>query len=32
MDIFHHSSERVTIRYIDINQDEIDKAMTRFKI
>ncbi len=32
MDIFNHSSERVTIRYIGVNQDEIDKAMIRFKI
>ncbi len=31
MDIFDYSSERVTIRYIGINQDEVDKAMARYK-
>ena len=32
MEIFNHSSERVTLRYIGMNQDVMDKAMTRFKI
>ncbi|MGQ7307857.1 site-specific integrase, partial [Bacillus cereus] len=25
-------SEKVTLRYIGVNQDAMDKAMTRFKI
>ncbi|MCP1124578.1 site-specific integrase [Bacillus sp. 3103sda1] len=32
MEIFNHSSERVTLRYIGVNQDAMDRAMTRFKI
>ncbi|MDH4419955.1 site-specific integrase [Bacillus cereus] len=32
MEIFNHSSERVTLRYIGVNQDAMDKAMTRFRI
>ncbi|MES9784293.1 tyrosine-type recombinase/integrase [Bacillus thuringiensis] len=32
MEIFNHSSEKVTLSYIGVNQDVIDKAMTRFKI
>ncbi len=32
MDIFNYLSERVTIRYIGVNQKEIEKAMIRFKI
>ncbi|MGN4846292.1 site-specific integrase [Bacillus cereus] len=32
MEIFNHSSERVTLRYIGVNQDVMDKAMRRFKI
>ncbi|WP_018764104.1 site-specific integrase [Bacillus sp. 105MF] len=32
MEIFNHSSERVTLRYIGVNQDAMDKAMTKFKI
>ncbi|EOP90479.1 phage integrase [Bacillus cereus HuB4-4] len=32
MEIFNHSSEKVTLRYIGVNQDAMDKEMTRFKI
>lgn len=32
MEIFNHSSERVTLRYIGVNQDVMDKAMSKFKI
>ncbi|HDR3890314.1 TPA: site-specific integrase [Bacillus cereus] len=32
MEIFNHSSERVTLRYIGVNQDAMDKAMIKFKI
>ncbi|HFR4167564.1 TPA: site-specific integrase [Bacillus cereus] len=32
MEIFNHSSQRVTLRYIGVNQDVMDKAMNRFKI
>ncbi|KZD53289.1 DNA integration/recombination/inversion protein [Bacillus cereus] len=32
MEIFNHSSEKVTLRYIGVNQDAMDKAMIRFKI
>ncbi|PEO25831.1 site-specific integrase [Bacillus wiedmannii] len=32
MEIFNHSNQRVTLRYIGVNQDAMDKAMTRFKI
>lgn len=32
MEIFNHSSERVTLRYIGVNQDAMDRAMTKFKI
>jgi integrase len=32
MEIFNHSSERVTLRYIGVNQDVMDKAMRKFKI
>ena len=32
MDLFNHSSEKVTLRYIGINQDILDRAMNNFKI
>ncbi len=32
VEIFNHSSEKVMLRYIGVNQDAIDKAMTRFEI
>ncbi|MEC5308779.1 site-specific integrase [Bacillus thuringiensis] len=32
MEIFNHSSEKVTLRYIGVNQDAMDKEMNRFKI
>ncbi|MED2752674.1 site-specific integrase [Bacillus thuringiensis] len=32
MEIFNHSSEKITLRYIGVNQDAMDKAMSRFKI
>ena len=32
MDLFNHSSEKVTLRYIGINQDILDRAMSNFKI
>ena len=32
MELFNHSSERITLRYIGINQDVLDKAMENFKI
>lgn len=32
MEIFNHSSERITLRYIGVNQDTIDQAMIKFKI
>lgn len=31
MDILNHSSEAITLRYIGINQDVIDKAMNKFR-
>jgi integrase len=31
-DLFNHSSEKITLRYIGINQDTMDDAMKRFKI
>lgn len=31
-DIFNHASPDVTLRYIGINQDNMDKAMVKFKI
>ncbi|KFN03492.1 site-specific integrase [Bacillus clarus] len=32
MEIFNHSSEKATLRYIGVNQDAMDRAMSRFKI
>ena len=32
MDIFYHSNEKITLRYIGINQDIMDKALENFKI
>lgn len=32
MDIFNHSEEYITLRYIGVNQDAMDKAMINFKI
>ncbi|UYX52247.1 site-specific integrase [Bacillus thuringiensis] len=32
MEIFNHSSERIALRYIGVNRDAMDKAMSRFKI
>jgi integrase len=31
-ELFNHSSPHITLRYIGINQDSMDKAMTKFKI
>ncbi|WP_088033502.1 site-specific integrase [Evansella clarkii] len=31
-EIFNHSDPKVTLRYIGINQDSMDKAMKKFKI
>jgi len=32
MEIFNHSLEKVTLRYIGVNQDAMDRVMTRFEI
>lgn len=32
MDIFGHSEEYITLRYIGVNQDSIDRAMHKFKL
>ncbi|WP_342510562.1 site-specific integrase [Sporosarcina sp. FSL K6-1522] len=32
MEIFNHSDENITLRYIGINQDSMDKALNDFKI
>lgn len=32
MEIFNHTNEKVTLRYIGVNQDVMDKAMSKFKI
>lgn len=32
MDLFNHSSEKITLRYIGLNQDVLDRAMNNFKI
>lgn len=31
-EIFNHSSPQITLRYIGVNQDSMDKAMSKFKI
>ncbi|WP_141434398.1 site-specific integrase [Bacillus sp. 03113] len=31
-EIFNHSSPQITLRYIGVNQDSMDKAMIKFKI
>ncbi|TLS37749.1 site-specific integrase [Pseudalkalibacillus caeni] len=31
-ELFNHSSPHITLRYIGINQDSMDKAMSKFKI
>jgi integrase len=31
-ELFNHSSPHITLRYIGINQDSMDKAMTKFRI
>lgn len=31
-EIFNHSSPQITLRYIGVNQDSMDKAMNKFKI
>lgn len=31
-EIFNHSSPDITLRYIGVNQDSMDKAMSKFKI
>ena len=32
MEIFNHSDEKITLRYIGVNQDSMDKAMKDFRI
>jgi len=32
MDIFNHSSERITLRYIGVNQDTMDNTLSRFSL
>lgn len=32
MEIFNHSDESITLRYIGINQDAVDQAMNSFKL
>lgn len=31
-EIFNHSSPAITLKYIGVNQDSMDRAMTKFKI
>ncbi|KXG09937.1 Tyrosine recombinase XerD [Anoxybacillus sp. P3H1B] len=31
-EIFNHSSPEITLKYIGVNQDSMDRAMTKFKI
>ncbi|NUK31028.1 tyrosine-type recombinase/integrase [Parageobacillus sp. VR-IP] len=31
-EIFNHSSPVITLKYIGVNQDSMDRAMTKFKI
>lgn len=32
MEIFNHSDEKITLRYIGVNQDSMDRALDKFRI